>query len=118
MDPFTLGLAIAAFVGTVVVVLLVLSIAKLIEWFKARKRVSVANRNTIGVVITKRLNSKNYVEIPGVFNTREADTQLVQAIYDRDNDEVLDARAVRSGQTDDEALIRHNEKGDGMIIFT
>ena len=98
MDPFSIGLAIAAFVGTVVVALVALSIKKLIEWFRARRHISIANRNVIGVAIAQRLNNKQYVEIPGVFGASNASTQVVQAIYDRDRDKVLDARAIRSGR--------------------
>jgi hypothetical protein len=118
MDPFSIGVAIAAFVGTVVVALVALSIKKLAEWFKARRHISTANRNVIGVAIAKRLNNKQYVEIPGVFGSKPTETQVVQAIYDRDRDEVVDARAIRSGVSTDAELVGHMNRGDGMIVFT
>jgi hypothetical protein len=118
MDPISLALAIAAFVGTIVIALAVLTIAKLIEWFKARRRISQSNRHAIGVILAKRLNDKNYVEIPGVFSGNQSSTQLVQAIYDTEKDEILDARAVSSGNTTDADLIQKNERGDGMIVLT
>lgn len=118
MDPVTIGIAIAALVGPAVVALVALSIGKIIDWFKARRQISPQHKNAIGVVIAKRMNDHNYVEIPGVFGNRTAETELVQAIYDPDSDTVLKARAMRSGHVADQTLIRGTEDGDGMMIFT
>lgn len=118
MDPFSLGIAIAAFVGTLVVALIALTIKKLIEWFKARKKIPVTDQDRIGVILTQRMNNHKYVEVPGVFNRKYSETQLVQAIYDRSADKIVDARAISSGEIEDEELLRLNDKGDGMIIFT
>ncbi|MBV9447311.1 MAG: hypothetical protein JO345_15620 [Streptosporangiaceae bacterium] len=118
VDPVTLGIAIAAFIGTVVVGLVVLTLVKLFEWFKARRKISQSNRHAIGVILAQRLNDKNYVEIPGVFSGNRSSTQLVQAIYDQERDEILDARAVSSGTTSDFDLIQQTDRGDGMIVLT
>ena len=96
MDPFTLGVTIAAFVGPIVVALVALSLRKLVDWFKARRTISPQAKNKIGVIIAERLNNRDFVEIPGVFDSAATETRLVQAVYDMDTDTVLDARAIRS----------------------
>jgi hypothetical protein len=118
MEPISLGWAIAAFVGSVVVGLVVLTLRKIVDWFTARRRIPQSNRDVIGVVLAKRLNDRNYVEVPGVFTRNRASTQIVQAIYDRGSGTVLDARAVSSPTTSDQDLIRKTDQGDGMIVFT
>jgi len=118
METISLGIAIATFVGSVVVAILALTLIKLVEWFRARRKISLTNRDVIGVVLAQRLNEKRFVEIPGVFSNNRAKTQLVQAIYDKRSGQVLDARAVSSGNTSDSDLLQKTSRGDGMIIYT
>ncbi|VVJ24865.1 Uncharacterised protein [Amycolatopsis camponoti] len=118
VEPISLTLAIAAFVGPIVVALVVLTIGKIIDWFTARRRIPQTNRDVIGVVLAKRLNDKDYVEVPGVFSRNRSSTQLVQAFYDQRSGTVLDARAISSSRTSDRELIRKTAEGDGMIVFT
>jgi hypothetical protein len=115
MDP--ISAALIAFGITVFVQILALTIAKLVNWFTSKKRISMATRDTVGVVLAQRLNSRNYATIPGVFN-KSGKTQLVQAMFDTASQKIIDARAVTSGDVDDAKLTAGLRSGDGMLVFT
>jgi hypothetical protein len=115
MDP--ISAALIAFGITVFIQILALTIAKLVNWFTSKRRLSLATRDTVGVVLAQRLNNRNYATIPGVFN-KSAKTQLVQAMFDTASQRIVDARAITSGDVDDARLADGLRSGDGMLVFT
>lgn len=117
MDPFTIAAAIAI-IGTIVVAILVISVAKFIQWFKAREQIKAGHKNVVAFTLAQRINEKKYVEVPGVFDKSPTNTQIVQGFYDTENDTILDYRAMASSSApEDEEVQRLHSEGDGLVIY-
>jgi hypothetical protein len=116
MDPLTL--ALVSFGITVFIQILALTLEKLVNWFRSKRRITDSNKDAIGVVLAQRLNDRDYVTVPGVFGNRSAKTQLVQAIYDTASQKIVDARAVTSTQVKDTQIADQVRAGNGMLVFT
>ncbi len=112
MDPITLGLLIAAAV-TAIVTIVTLTVARIAEWFRAKKSISTDQKDSIGILIAERIRDKQFVQIPGVFSKATEDVRVVQAIYNTSTGEV----AIKSKDLEVE-LRSQIEAGDGMIVYT
>lgn len=116
MDPFTLGILIAAAV-TAVVTIGILALDKVLEWFRSKKSIATEDKDILGVIIAEQINNKEFVHIPGVFSDSSESVRMVQAMYNSRTGEVEEARAVKGNKIDEDLEVKF-EDGDGMIVVT
>jgi hypothetical protein len=122
-DPISIGLIVTWFVhniGTIAVVLytVALTVTALQGWIRARSHIGATDSNVIGVELSSRLANKNYVEMPGVFRNQPANTQMVQAIYNKRTGQILDSRRIASAITPSMEVINKHAAGDGMVVYS
>lgn len=117
MDPITLSLALAA-VGLVFAAI-VISLQRLVDWFRSRGQIKQKNANAVAFSLAERINGRQYAEIGGVFGNTSAPTRIVQGFYDRETEEIIDARAVSSTQeVKDQDVIRAHDDSGGLVLYT
>jgi hypothetical protein len=100
------------------VLAIVITVETLTEWFRARGRIKIADKDVIALTIAERVANKQYAVIPGVFDGKPANTRIVQAFYNERTKQVLDARAVASAVNPNQQIIRSHAQGDGMVVYT
>ena len=122
MDPLSvsLGLAIAHFIATHAVAVAVVSVAAITlvglgEWFRAREQLLEDNKDTLAFTLSEMINSKRYVEVPGLFSSKAGSTRLVQGIYDQKAKKILDMRAVTANKIDSEIAAAHGRQS--LVIY-
>lgn len=118
MDPFTVAAAIS-FLGTVVTAVVVITLVKIIDWFRSRGKIKAENKDAIAFTLAERINNKKYVEVGGVFDGRPTNTRIVQGFYDQARDQVLDVRALSSNRAPTDAEIQRNhDEGQGLVVYS
>jgi hypothetical protein len=117
VDPFTIAVAITFF-GGIAVALIVITIKRIVQWFKARGQIKAENARRIAFTLAERISNKQYVEVPGVFDNNHESTRMIQGFYDPDTDEIVDARALVSNSRPDQVVIDQHDEGDGLVVYT
>lgn len=87
-------LALAATIAAVVMV--VLTIANIIDWFRSRNAITEADKNRLKLTFQERLQNGNF--------------GTVQAIYDEDSETVVAIRKVESESVDEQLREAHSEQ--------
>lgn len=107
-------------IGTIAVVVYVvaLTVTALEEWIRSRSHIGAADADVIGVELANRLANKNYVEMPGVFRNQPANTRMVQVIYNKRTQEILDSRRIASAVTPAMEVINRHAAGNGMVVYS
>jgi hypothetical protein len=100
------------------VLAIVITVETLTEWFRARGRIKIADKDVIALTIAERVANKQYAVIPGVFDGKPANTRIVQAFYNERTKQVMDARALASAVNPNQQIIRTHTEGDGMVVYT
>ena len=117
MDPFTIAAAITFF-GGIAIALIVITVKRIVQWFKARGQIKAENTKRIAFTLAERINNKQYVEVAGVFDNNHQSTRMVQGFYDPDTDEIVDARALASNSRPDQTVIDQHDEGHGLVVYT
>jgi cobalamin biosynthesis protein CbiD len=123
VDPIITPLAIKAIVSylaahtalALVAVVGIVSLVALGEWFQEREQVLEKNKNALAFTIGSMIDSKQYVEIPGLFGSHAGTTKLVQGIYDSKANKILDMRAVVSNKVEPEIAKAHAKQK--LVIY-
>jgi hypothetical protein len=121
-DPisFTIVAWFISHIGTVAVVLytVALTVTALQGWIRARSHIGATDSDVIGVELASRMANKDYVEMPGVFRNQPANTQVVQAIYNKRTGKVLDSRLVASPVSPTMEVIKRHAAGHGLVVYS
>jgi hypothetical protein len=56
--------------------------------------------------------------MPGVFRSQPANTRMVQVIYNKRTQKILDSRRVASAVTPAMEVINRHNAGNGMVVYT
>lgn len=112
IDPITLTL-----IGVAVLAVGVITLRRIINWFRSKSHLTARHADAVGVVIAQRMNHRQYNELNIGFSNPNADTQLVKAVVDERTGQVLAAEAEESRKSPDEELQHAIQSGDGMVIF-
>jgi len=94
--------ALAATVFVAAVVIKHLTIEKILSWFRGRQQLSQGDRNKVGFSILKELQSGNFT--------------VVQGIYDKSSDNVLETTEIEAENVDQEVKRLHRQ--DGLAVYT
>ena len=105
-------------VVTVAIYAVALTTAALSQWFKARGSIAASDADVIGATIASRIANRNYVEMPDVFRGKPNNTRIVQAIYNKRTNAVIDARLIASRVAPAREIIDKHAAGDGVVIYT
>ena len=124
MDPFITPMALAAighFIAAHAVLALVVTVgtitlAGLAEWFQAREQILERNKNTLAISIGSMIENKQFVEIPGLFNGKIGSNRIVQAIYDKKENKIIDMRALVASKVAPEIAQAHAR--ENLVVYT
>ncbi len=117
MDPVTIALALTFF-GAIVVAVTVVTIMKIVDWFRSRGRIKTEHAQSLAFTLAVRIKDKKYVEVNGVFDGKPTNTQIIQGFYDPVEDKIVDARAMASDKPPaDNDIARLHDEGDGLVIY-
>ncbi|MGD0240915.1 MAG: hypothetical protein ABSB59_11395 [Streptosporangiaceae bacterium] len=89
----------------------------IVNWFRSRHRIAEEDHEAIGVLIAERLDNQQYKTVEGVFRRDNANTRLVQAVYNERTGTVYQARALESNNAPDAQVRGQLEEGNGMVIY-
>jgi hypothetical protein len=117
MDPVTIAAAIAFF-GSLVVVVLAITVKRIFQWFRAKGRIKTESGNAIAFTLADRINNKQYAEVHGVFDGRPENTRIVQGFFDVERGEIIDARALASSMPPDQEIIDQHDEGAGLVVYS
>jgi hypothetical protein len=112
LDPVSLTL-----IGTAILAIAVISFKKIVQWFRSKSYLTKENAAAVGVLIARKMDHKLYHEIDIGFSNPNANTQIVKAVVDEQNGEVLTAEAEESRNAPDEETRRAIRAGNGMVVF-
>ena len=112
MDPISL-----IFVGIVVIFIARITYNAIVKWFRSKHKIAEEDHEAIGVLIAERLDNKQYKTVEGVFRREDANTRLVQAVYNERTGTVYEARALESNNAPDAEVREQLEDGNGMVIY-
>ena len=119
MDPVSLIVSILLGAAVVAVAANLITMKSILDWFRARAKVTTAYRQAVSFTIAAQINGKRYTEIPGVFGGETAKTKIVQGIYDAENSKVIESRVLTSSEdVEDQEVISAHEAGGGMVIYS
>ena len=124
MVPFITPAALAAIAhfiaGHVVLALVVtaatITLAGLMEWFEAREQILDDNKDALAISIGSMINNNQYVEIPGLFKGKTGSNRVVQAIYDKKQNKIIDMRAIVANKVEPQIAQAHAQKG--LVVYT
>ena len=97
--PIIIG-ALALLGGVAVIVVLVLVIETIIDWFKNRNAIKEKDKDNIAFTIQEKLKSGKYKTIQGIFNAREETLEDAVVYESEDIDKEL-----REAHIDNELVI-------------
>src|SRR2546429_4644344 len=122
-DPITIGVIVTWLIhhiGTIAVFLyaVALTVTALEEWIRSRSHIGANDTDVIGVELASRLANKNYVEMRGVFRNQPANTRMVQVIYNKRTQQILDSRRIASRVSPAMEVINRHAAGSGMVVYT
>lgn len=89
----------------------------IVNWFRARHKIAEEDHEAIGVLIAERLDNQQHKTVEGVFRRENANTRLVQAVYNERTGTVYQARALESDNAPDAKVRAELEDGNGMVIY-
>jgi hypothetical protein len=122
IDPVSLTIFafLAHHVGTIAVVLytVALTVTTLQQWIRSRSHIGAYDADVIGVELASRLANKSYVEMPNVFRNQPTNTRMVQAIYNKRTNKVLDSRLVASAVSPAMEVIKQHAAGNGLVVYS
>lgn|ERR1700761_3838922 len=124
MDPVITPLALAAIgkfvaahaIWALLVTAAAITLAGLAEWFQEREHILEKNKNALAISIGSMIDNKQYVEIPGLFSGKSGSNKIVQAIYDRKDNKIIDMRAVVSDKMAPELAQAH--AAQNLVVYT
>jgi hypothetical protein len=99
-----------------VVALTAITLAGLAAWFQEREQVLDKNKNALAFTLSTMINNKQYVEIPGLFGTKAGSSRLIQGIYDKQQNKILDMRAITADRVDSQIAQAHAQ--ESLAIYT
>lgn len=111
--PILAGVAVFT---ALVVAVITITLASIYKWFQSRHKITAEQGEVIGVTIADRLNGKPYVQVDGVFSGKPKLSQLVQVVYDKKGNKILDARGITSSDVEKEVVRLHDE-GQGVVVY-
>jgi hypothetical protein len=123
MDPIItpLALALAKYIATHAVVFAVVSLtaitlATLAEWFQQREELLDKNKGALAFTIGAMIDNKQFVEFPGLFSGKAGSTRIVQGIYDKKTNKILEMRALTANKIAPEIAQAHAH--DNLVIYS
>lgn len=124
MDPFITPAALAAIghfiaahaVLAVVVTAGVITLAGLMEWFEEREQILEQNKDALAISIGSMIENKKYVEIPGLFSQKSSPNRVIQAIYDKKENKIIDMRAIAANRIDPGIAQAHAQ--ENLVVYT
>ncbi|MFE6164149.1 hypothetical protein ACFQ7F_35120 [Streptomyces sp. NPDC056486] len=119
LDMLAIGAAILAF-GHIAVLIVVITMEAISEWFKARGRIKAQNAQAIAFTLADRIKNKQYAEVSGVFGRAQsnASTRIVQGIFDQRTGRILDARALASSREPSAQVVQTHSAGAGLVVYS
>jgi hypothetical protein len=123
-EPVTMAILITTWIvhhiGTVAVVLytVALTVAALEEWISSRSAIGAADADVIGVELANRLANNNYISMPGVFRKEPLNTRMVQVIYNKRTQQILDSRKIASKVSPSMEVIKRHDAANGMLVYS
>jgi len=115
IDPFTIGALVYA--GTVAVAAIIVTVAELYNWFRNRSAIKKSNQNIVAFTLAQRINGKNYVEVPGVFDGSTHATQMIQGFYDAKRNELVAGRIIKTDKQADVGVQEFHDRGNGIVTY-
>jgi hypothetical protein len=112
MEPISLFL-----IGIAVIFIARITYNTIVNWFRNRHKIAEEDHEAIGVLIAERLDNQQYKTVEGVFRRENANTRLVQAVYNERTGTVHQARALESNNAPDGQVRAQLEDGNGMVIY-
>ncbi|MER7008075.1 hypothetical protein ABT297_34205 [Dactylosporangium sp. NPDC000555] len=119
-DPFSAAIIWALHhygVILISVLVIVLTMEALTEWFRQRGHIKAADEKIIAFTIAERVANQQYAVIPGVFDGKPRNTRIVQGFYNQATKQVIDARAIASSRSPSREIIESHAAGAGMVVY-
>lgn len=123
MDPIITPLVLALThyiaahaVVAVVVTVAAITLAGLMEWFEEREQVLEKNKNALAFTLGTMINNKQYVEVPGLFSGKTGSNRIIQGIYDKKTNKILDMRAISGSRL--EPALAQAHANERLAIYT
>lgn len=124
MDPFFTPMALAAIghyiaahvVLALVVTAVTITLAGLAEWFQEREQILVNNKDALAISIGSMIENKQFVEIPGLFSGHTGSNKIVQAIYDKKENKIIEMRAIVANNIAPEIAQAHAR--ENLVVYT
>ncbi len=123
MDPIITPLVLALThyiaahaVVAVVVTVAAITLAGLMEWFEEREQVLEKNKNALAFTLGTMINNKQYVEVPGLFSGKTGSNRIIQGIYDKKANKILDMRAISGSRL--EPALAQAHANERLAIYT
>ena len=92
---------IAAAASIAVMVVVIVTWAEIIDWFQSRNDIKEKDKENIAFTIKERLKSGDFKIVQGIFNKR--------------TDDIVDGRAMQTKELDKE-LAKHHERNE-LVIY-
>jgi hypothetical protein len=124
MDPFIMGptlVAIGHFIAAhaflaLVVTAAAITLAGIMEWFEEREQILEQNKDALAISIGSMIENKQYVEIPGLFAQKSGTNRVIQAIYDKKENKIIDMRAITANAIEPEIARAHAQQN--LVVYT
>ena len=115
MDPITL--AILAYTAFTIIIYVSITISTIVDWFHNRSALKEENKQLVAFTLADRLNGKQYAEVSGVFGQSTTPNRVIQGLYDKGSNKIVDARKVLGRKVDDDVVAQH-QKGAGLVVYS
>jgi hypothetical protein len=98
-----------------IVVLAIITIAEIFDWFRSRSHLRETDKDVIAFTLKEALASGKHATVKGAFASSDKQYKVVQGFFNTKTGQVVDSRQIHSDRVD--AKVREAHSSDVLAVY-